>query len=356
MNCAAPPLVKRILILFFLVFPLFTLPVLAQEIDDSDLRAGSDPFPTLQISRPSEITVIPKFPKANTDVYIEIKNYSIDLNNSNITWRVNGVVKSQGKGVTTFSTKTGKNGELITVTASIRDEGGISLTETIRLRPAEIDLVWESDGYTPPFYRGKAAYTEGASVKVLAMPEFFSGSTKLSEKQMVYKWKINGKVDENQSGYGKRIFVVPAQKVPRPPVVEVEVSDSASGMNGYAKLTINAESPVIHFYEENSLYGTRYSQALDPETSLTLREIRVRAVPYFFSTRAASSQTLLYEWSLNGNPIPNKTDSTIIFRSEDESAGSSNIGVRIKHTNKIFQSETKSFTLKYSGSPNLFSR
>ena len=163
MNCAAPPLVKRILILFFLVFPLFTLPVLAQEIDDSDLRAGSDPFPTLQISRPSEITVIPKFPKANTDVYIEIKNYSIDLNNSNITWRVNGVVKSQGKGVTTFSTKTGKNGELITVTASIRDERGISLTETIRLRPAEIDLVWESDGYTPPFYRGKAAYTEGAN-------------------------------------------------------------------------------------------------------------------------------------------------------------------------------------------------
>ena len=73
-------------------------------------------------------------------------------------------------------------------------------------------------------------------------------------------------------------------------------------------------------------------------------------VPFFFDTTNLYSG-LMYKWSINGAPIDSDFSQPIrIFRNNDDTPGTSNIGLSIEHSNKILQFSSSNFNLTFNGS------
>ena len=57
------------------------------------------------------VEIIPKYPRPNETIFINLVLYTGDLNSADITWYLNGKVVLEGKGETRYSFKTGNAGE-----------------------------------------------------------------------------------------------------------------------------------------------------------------------------------------------------------------------------------------------------
>src|ERR1035437_9361109 len=105
-----------------------------------------------------QVSVSPEFPKAGDTVAIHLQSYSTPLDQAMISWIVGGVVVSKGYGLVDFSTTVGRVGSRSTVTSRIVTAGGSTVTRTVTVQPANVDLLWQATSYVPPFYQGKALY------------------------------------------------------------------------------------------------------------------------------------------------------------------------------------------------------
>ena len=60
--------------------------------------------------------------------------------------------------MTTFTFTAGSLGKTQKVTVNGVENDGTSITQSISVMPASIDLIWQAHSYTPPFYKGKALF------------------------------------------------------------------------------------------------------------------------------------------------------------------------------------------------------
>lgn len=313
-------------------------------------------IPSLDLLRPSDITVIPEYPRENQDVYIKINNFSANLNASRIQWVENGVVKQNEVGKTSFSTRTGEIGSTKTIDIIITTENGLKISETVVLKPTVIDLVWESNGYTPPFFKGKALYGIEGQIKVIASPHFTQGGAPISANDLVYTWKVDTKVIGDKSGRGKSTLTIDGSPLLRPLNIELLVSHDESGQAGKETITIPQFKTIVQIYEEHPLYGTILSKALSSKYSIKGREISVQAVPYTMSVTDPKSEIVKYTWSLNGKKITISNSPVLTLRAENSDPGLSVVGVTVEHIKKVFQKGDKSVDIRYNtGQNNLFS-
>ena len=151
------------------------------------------------------VETIPKIPGPNQQVTLKLNSYSFNLNNYYIAWFKDGSRAAAGYGSREFSFKTGPTGNITNVTAVIEFEGQVFRKE-LRFAPSSVDLLWQvTDGYTPPFYKGKALPLEQSDIRVTAIPE-----TLLIEPNdapnLVYYWDKNYQRDASRSGFGRQYF------------------------------------------------------------------------------------------------------------------------------------------------------
>jgi hypothetical protein len=119
------------------------------------------------------VETIPDNPQPYQDVTINLTSYATDLNKAIITWQgVNSSQNLSGIGKTSYTFKAGGPNTTNTFDITITPVGSNNtISKRITISPSEIDILWESvDGYTPPFYKGKALPTLGSSIKVVAVP------------------------------------------------------------------------------------------------------------------------------------------------------------------------------------------
>jgi hypothetical protein len=112
----------------------------------------------------------PVRPEPNQTVTVSIESYATDLSRSTISWYLNNVLTKEGTGLKQFTFKTGRAGSVSNILIVVKTSEGALLQETLNIHPASLDLVWEAQSYTPPFYKGKAFYPYQGTVKVVAMP------------------------------------------------------------------------------------------------------------------------------------------------------------------------------------------
>lgn len=327
------PLVSTLI--FISIFCFFGV-TKAQQIDLPQTEIG------LEIS--------PENPNPNSSVVATINSYGTNLNSASITWRVNGKTQKSGTGEKSISFTVGGENTTTILSVTIKTQEGETIEKTLRIKPVVVDLIWESEGFVPPFYKGKALFTHQNKLTFIAMPHINNSSgVEIGVKNLVYTWKKNGTVIEGASGFGKNTYSFVSSVISRPLVVEVEVSTTNGSVSGYSSMSLSPGEPYVVLYKKDPLFGIEFQKALQGEILLNnSREIQVAGFPMFFGTNNVNSRDLSYSWKINGATIKDIPDqSVLVFRQEENSSGTSAIGLSVENRNKILQFASGGFRLKF---------
>jgi len=299
------------------------------------------------------IELSPRYPGPNELVSVSIESFQIDLNKSRIEWIINDSIVESGFGFKNFSFTTGLLGEETNLKIRIEKQNGQIVEKTYSIKPGEIDLYYEAETYTPPFYKGKSEYTYQSRLKLIALPNFVDNNgNQVNYEDVVYKWKIDGEVDATNSGTGKNVYYYESGLISGPIQVVLEASPVNSNQVGRTIEIISPVDPTILIYEKNPIYGTIFEQNIKSGFNVEREEIELLAIPYNFSSNIISSGD--FEWRLNGSEIKNFFSNNIIFRKTDNRASSNNISIQIENPSKILQLQKYSFVLDFNSSNREF--
>ncbi|MBU1557630.1 hypothetical protein KKC45_01570 [Patescibacteria group bacterium] len=289
----------------------------------------------------------PEFPRANQTVSISLESYLTDLNRAEIYWYKNGILERGGLGETGFSFDTKEVGSEENISIEIVSPNLGIMNKEIIVRPAEIDLVWEADSYTPPFYKGKSLNSKQSDVTVVAVPNLIKESgEKISSENLIYTWRKDWSVLGSKSGVGKNKLLLESRDMLRDPVIVVDVETLDGLIKARRTITINKYQPKILFYKKDALLGTLFNTSISKQFNLSEEEISVVVYPFFFSEKDFSQGNLQYNWSMNNKRINNDSD-TLVLRQEGESAGMSILSLEIKNLNKIMQFSEEKFNILF---------
>ncbi len=283
-------------------------------------------------------------PGQNVDIFIE--SYLFDLNSSSIVWTVNGKVSDKGIGIKKISVPAPKIGTQIDVSVDIKGSDGREVKKAISIRSGYVDLVWESDGYVPPFYKGKAPFSYQNNVRITAIPHLAKNSgTEVDPRTLVYTWKLGGKYIDNGQGYGKQSVVIEYGDIPKTLEITVDVINREQTLHTVGSMNLTPSEPSLLFYEEDSLYGIYYNKVLPDKFNLKNVEAKILAIPYGFNL---NNQEIDYTWSINNieqsDLIKNRS---IIIRTKGDTSGSSNLFLDIRNQDRILQGARGNFTINF---------
>ncbi|MCX6701866.1 MAG: hypothetical protein NTX96_01565 [Candidatus Zambryskibacteria bacterium] len=296
------------------------------------------------------VEMIPEAPGPNEVVYVSVVSYATNINAANITWKINDKTLKSGVGEKSFSFTTGAMNTVTTLDIVVETQEGEVIEKTFSIRPASIDLVWESVGFVPPFYKGKSLFSHQNQLTIIALPHIISASgTEIGAKNLIYTWKKNGSVVDGVSGFGKNTYSFISSLISRPINIEVEVATPDGSGSGYATLALTPAEPSVLFYRKDPIYGIEFQKSLYNTIGLkNSKEIVVVGIPLFFGITNSNAGELVYKWSINGSPVNNSPEqSTQVFRQNEGTSGTSNISLSIENTKKILQYASSNFNLMF---------
>lgn len=315
---------------FFLVgvIGLFLMsPVFAQFTDTS---LGSD----------ISINVTPSNPDPLQNVTLEVKSYSVDLDQTMIVWRYNGKIVSSGTGKTRIDVVApdANNAGLITVTVS--GTGFASSTTAIDIRTAKVDLLWEAaDSYTPPFYKGKALLSPNGLIRVTAI------QSHSSPKNLSFEWTRNDSVVSAASGYNKNSIVFRNETLKQREDISVVVQSGFFG--GTNNISLVPTKPQLVMYQKQDGF-TDYNNGYLSELRTGEPGIVLRFEPYFFSTPQDMSTNLEFDIKNNDNQLYGNQKPNEVSLSRPDNGGRSDIEVSINTAVYSLQNILKRFSIIFN--------
>jgi len=297
------------------------------------------------------INTSPKRPKPNQLITVSIESFSTDLNRAEISWFLNGTEETGATGRKSFQFETGGPGSVSNILVVVKSPDSGILQQSLNIRPATVDVIWEAQSYTPPFYQGKALYPFQGTVKVVAMPNIVTeNGSPLNPKNLVYSWRVNGNPATDASGYGKN-YIFFAGGIPlKPAKITVEVSSLDQVYAAEGDTSFSPIQPQIIFYEDNPLLGILYNKALTGRVKLQNQEIKIAAIPYFTGSLYREGRDLSYGWQMNNKPVTTLADgSGLTFRQNSGTAGTASVSLEISNPSKIFQTTRGDLSLSFGG-------
>lgn len=317
----------RIFYFIALVVMTSTIQVQAQTPDNT---LGSD----------ISISVTPNNPEPLSPVTLEVKSYSIDLNQSTIVWRYNGKIISSGIGRNSIVVTTPNVNNSGLVTATVSGNGFNPSTTAIDLRTAKVDLLWEAaDSYTPPFYKGKAMFVKNGLVRVTAI------QLRSAPKNLSYEWSRNDSVIQGASGYNKNSFVFRNETLkPQENISVVAENGLFSGKNS---ITLNPREPQIVLYQNKEGF-IDYNNGHLSSISTQAPGITLRFEPYFFSTPQSMDRNLQFTIKNNSNELFGEQRQNEISLSRPENGGQSIIEVGVNTVVYSLQNALKQFSVLFN--------
>lgn len=252
------------------------------------------------------LLMTPAYPKPGEKVRIEARSALLDLQLGEIVWSVNGVERTRGNGLTEIELSAPPLGGETRVRAAFFEEGFERTQAESVVRPVEIDLLWESDSYTPVWYRGRALPSAGTSLRVEAVPRFERpDGTLVPNTDIVFTWKRDGYVIASASGRGKAKALLESPPLFGEDTISVEARSADGMFVGEASVEIESRDPVLSLYENHPLFGVLYHRALTADNQLPEEEVTFSAIPYFTDSKTAHGPGLTYEWRVDRNLVQN---------------------------------------------------
>ncbi len=296
------------------------------------------------------VDISPRFPGPFQEVTASAVSNVFNMNGSLVTWAVNGKTQLRGVGEKKFTFITGEVGLPISISVEVSTEDFGLLTKVIEIRPSDVDILWEADTYTPPFYKGKALPTSQSYIKAVGLPNFIAKSGKVPAKDLVYSWKKAYVSDPNNSGIGKNIYFYRGTYTFNSNVIETSVSTPDGTLSLKKQTVIPIYEPKIIFYERKPLEGIRYENALGGTFSIKESEVTLRAEPYFFSFLNADNNGAVFSWRLDGKKLEINPDKKAEFTLRKPAGGSghADISLEIKNSGYDLQTTKKNINLLYT--------
>ena len=285
---------------------------------------------------------------------IKVESYVTDLNSANIIWSIDGKEFGRGVGKTQITITAPALGKSMRVTATAVAPDGQRLNNSLVVGSGDIDLVIETSGYVPPFFRGKVPMVYQNTFKVVAIPHLADSAGKeYSPSNLVYQWKKDWKALPEDSGYGKQALILTGDIIPRPYVLSVTVSTRDGRISTEKYISVEPGLPSINFYQDDSLYGPLFNKALKNQFNLgSTREVGVLAVPFGFNKPLESLGSLSFSWLVNGFSRPELSNNqSVTLRAPEEQSGGAVVKLQIRNQQEILQGGEASFTAVFSRSP-----
>jgi hypothetical protein len=302
------------------------------------------------VPAPVQYIVSPETPGPNQVTNIEIEGVGQFLGDSQITWQENGQTISSANNQESFSFTTGGigTGTRIDVTIVSATQGTIS--REFVFYPSVINLVWEADTYTPLLYQGKALYSAGSGLKVVAFPTVMLGGALIPAAKLSYQWSDNDTPNTAASGLGRNVFSFQGDQLQSGEDVSVTVYSGTTAV-GKGEITIPVSSPQIILYAEDPLRGELLGSGFQGSATLGQTETTFKAEPYFFSNSSVQNNSLVYNWTLDSQETtgPNAAQGELTLRQTGSGSGSADLGVSIQNTDssKYVQTASAALTLAF---------
>ena len=298
-----------------------------------------------------DISSSPSNPAPGDKVSVSVQSFSMDLNSAAISWSVDGKVLTKGTGMTSLEINAPAIGKSTRIIATVSTLAGAIIRKTVTIRSGDVDLVWETSGYTPTLYRGKVPFVYQNNVTFTALPHFVDKNGKaIDPRGLIYKWSDGSDVLGDQSGYGKQSITIRGSIIPRTlDISVVATSPDDQTINGQSEVSLDAVAPSITFYQDDPLYGVLYNNAIGSTFRLSHNELKVVSAPYGFdiptTNNLATPSPLVYTWDINNVDQANLTTSrSVVLHVNAGQQGSSNISLSLANTaNNILQGATASF-------------
>lgn len=289
----------------------------------------------------AQIQIIPGTPEPGTSVLLIAENVS-DKNTLSFTWTANGKVIAEGIGADRATITAGRVGESTTVTVRIADENGTVAEISRTLLPATLDLVWEGNTYTPPFYLGRPLPTGESTVTVSALPDIRVGGTRVAKENLVYEWYLNNNDRPYRSGYGLHTITL------APPLFDsaftVSVTAKTRNSAGVARdsVVITPTRPDVILYEQGPLLGTLFNKAATDEFVLDEEEVTFRLFPFFVVDPTAPN----YVWSVAGSLVdPGSVSRELTLRKTAPGQGRYTIEASLETAGSLYEQAARSLQL-----------
>lgn len=285
-----------------------------------------------------QLSVSPLHPTPHTQATFSIQSAYYDLQNSTITWSVNGTPLPAGAGHTSITITMGGVGESVDVVAEVSTPEGTATAELLVI-PASVDVLWEATSYVPPFYQGRALPSSGSSVTFVALPHLVRpGTTKeIPAADLTYTWRNGNQVLADLSGKGKSSARIGNSLVFGRMTISVEASTLDGEVTGTGLVRVENTDPALTLYQDHPLFGILWNQALDATTFIPETEMSFVAIPYFAPVSSANSPLLQYDWSVNQKHIAADPQSpNEITLSSTSSAGTALVSLNIIHSSNLF--------------------
>lgn len=288
------------------------LPLIAASL--ALLCAGPAALAQARATDTLEVRVTPSTPAPGERTTIVLTSTSLDLGSAQIAWTLNGNAAAAGAGERTFSFTMGASGRSTIVGVTVTPRQGPRATRTFTFRPGSVILLWEADTYTPPLYKGRALYSAGSGVRILAVPSVSDQSgAPIPASELTFKWQIGEQAYADRSGLGRDLLLITGSQLREEELVGVTVLRRDGSQAAASAIRIPATAPLARLYRADELRGVRYERALAGEEPLTTTETTIVAEPYFLSGGARMQTGFTYSWLLNGKDVaPQGEDRTII--------------------------------------------
>lgn len=286
----------------------------------------------------------PSYPHPGDTVHVILASSAYDLSVQQIAWSVDGATVAEGKGIMSIDVVAGDAGSETEIDAVVDTIGDAHAV----LRPSNLSLLWESDAYVPPFFRGRSLASAGSNVRLQAMPEFIdSDGAPLSNENIVFTWRKNGALVSESSGRGKSSLRVRAPLLFGADTYEVLARTDDNTFANTASVRISAVEPPLVLYRNNPLLGVEYHQAFGSSESVADNELSLIAVPYFLPR--ADIPTLVYDWSVNGVPVGGEeAHSNELTISASGSSARARIDVQLSSSVDLFLAASLSRSVSFS--------
>lgn len=291
--------------------------------------------------------VTPENPGPKSTITISLDSPLVNLSRSTISWFVNGLKIKEGRDLRVFQFNLPESGQTkVEARITSTDYGVIS--KNFSFAPTLVEIIYEANSFTPPFYRGKALIPPEGVVTLLARPDFKTASA-ASAKNFIYTWTKDGVVDGANSGLGKNTYIYNNGRLSEDaPLIEVVVTSTDNNLRGYATFRARSVAPEIIFYEDNPLLGVTLNQKIPENYFLSKQEVTFIAYPYFFGGKNADSENLQYKWLINSSPVSGTGNSkTLLTVRRPEESGSSSISLNLENQRRIFQTARTNIMIEY---------
>lgn len=280
--------------------------------------------------------VSPEIPAPHSQVTLTLQSYIIDVNTSSVVWTVNGKTVLSGEGEKSLKITTEAVGTLVSVKARVTTPSGDIFETSITLSPQSIDLLWEAvEGYTPPFYQGKALLAEGSSVRITALPNIHEGGRILSPESLSYAWYVNDQFVENASGMKKQSLTTPLDVLQENLRIKVRVT-TKNGTLTEKQITIRPRTVLPVLYPHDPTLGTDLSHAFSGRIE-TVRDLVLSLEPFYLSRKNGLESSSEYSWLLNGLPVTPEEKTILALRPKENSYGVQKLFITMENTRRKLQ-------------------